>query len=67
MKKAGFIFGANYGKGVISCRVDSGTGPWSAPSMILVGGGSFGLQIGGEAMEVVLVKRRIEKRRQFSC
>jgi SH3 domain-containing YSC84-like protein 1 len=55
MKKAGFIFGGNYGKGVITCRVDNGTGPWSAPSMILVGGGSFGLQIGGQAVDLVLL------------
>ncbi len=55
MLKAGFIFGANYGKGVMSGRVDSGTGPWSAPSMILVGGGSFGLQIGGQSVDLVLL------------
>ena len=55
MKKAGFIFGANYGKGVMSCRVDNGTGPWSAPSMIFVGGGSFGLQIGGQEVDLVLL------------
>ncbi len=55
MKKLAFIFGGSYGKGLISCRVDSGTGPWSAPSMILVGGGSFGLQIGGQAVDLVLL------------
>jgi len=55
MKKAGFIIGGNYGKGIISCRTNSGTGPWSAPSMIMVGGGSFGFQIGAQAVDLVLV------------
>jgi lipid-binding SYLF domain-containing protein len=55
MKKGGFIFGANYGKGVISCRTNSGTGPWSAPTMILLQGGSFGLQIGAQAVDLVLL------------
>ncbi len=55
VKKAAFIFGGNYGKGVISCRTDSGNGQWSAPSMILLGGGSFGLQIGGSATDLVLL------------
>jgi lipid-binding SYLF domain-containing protein len=55
MKKGGFIFGANYGKGVISCRLPGDKGSWSAPSMLLVGGGSFGLQIGAQAVDLVLV------------
>jgi SH3 domain-containing YSC84-like protein 1 len=55
MKKAGFIVGGNYGKGIISCRTNSGTGPWSAPAMILVGGGSFGLQIGAQSVDLILV------------
>jgi len=55
MKKGGFVFGANYGKGVISCRTNSGEGPWSSPSMIQLAGGSFGLQIGAQAVDVVLV------------
>ena len=55
MKKGGFIFGANYGKGVISCRINDGEGPWSSPSMIQLAGGSFGLQIGAQAVDVVLV------------
>jgi SH3 domain-containing YSC84-like protein 1 len=54
-KSAGFIFGANYGKGVISCRTDNGSGPWSAPSMLMVGGGSFGLQIGAKSVDLILV------------
>lgn len=55
MKKAGFILGAAYGKGVITCRRDSGNGPWSAPSMLMMSGGSFGLQIGVQATDLVLV------------
>ena len=38
MKKGGFIFGANYGKGLMSCRTNTGDGPWSAPSMFLLSG-----------------------------
>jgi SH3 domain-containing YSC84-like protein 1 len=55
MKKGAFFFGANYGKGVISCRTESGSGPWSSPSMLLISGGSFGLQIGAQATDLVLV------------
>jgi SH3 domain-containing YSC84-like protein 1 len=55
MKKGGFIFGANYGKGLLSCRTNNGDGPWSAPSMLLLQGGSFGLQIGGQSVDLVLV------------
>jgi len=55
MKKAGFIFGGNYGKGLMSCRTDAGDGPWSAPSMLLLEGGSFGLQIGAQSVDLILV------------
>ena len=55
LKKAGFIFGGAYGKGVIACRTDNGDGPWSAPSMMTIHGGSFGLQIGAQAVDLVLV------------
>ena len=55
MKKGAFFIGGNYGKGVISCRTDNGNGPWSSPSMVMVGGGSFGLQIGVQATDLVLV------------
>jgi SH3 domain-containing YSC84-like protein 1 len=53
MKKGAFFFGGNYGKGVISCRTTEG--PWSSPSMVLMSGGSFGLQIGVQATDLVLV------------
>lgn len=52
MIKAGFIVGGDYGKGVATCRTASG---WSAPAPFLVGGGSFGLQIGGEAIDLVML------------
>jgi lipid-binding SYLF domain-containing protein len=44
LKRAGFVFGAKYGKGVVTCRV-AGMG-WSAPSTIRIEGGSIGFQIG---------------------
>ena len=56
VKKAAFIVGASYGRGVITCR--SGPdfrGPWSAPAMFALEGGSFGLQIGGQATDFVLL------------
>lgn len=59
MKKGGFVFGGNYGKGLITCRTERGAGPWSAPSMVLLGGGSFGLQIGAQAVDLVLVVMNI--------
>ena len=55
VKKGGFIFGASYGKGVISCRTDNGDGPWSAPTMIQITGGSFGLQIGVQSVDLILL------------
>src|SRR5262244_812630 len=56
VKKAGFIVGAEYGRGAISCRTRQNfRGPWSAPAMFAIEGGSFGLQIGGEATDFVLL------------
>src|SRR5260370_3010122 len=49
---AGFVFGGRYGKGVASCRTPKG---WSAPAFFTIGGGSFGLQIGGQATDVVML------------
>jgi SH3 domain-containing YSC84-like protein 1 len=54
MKKAGFIFGGRYGKGMISCRNKAQTA-WGPPAMVILEGGSFGLQIGGAAVDVVLL------------
>ena len=55
MLKGGFIFGATYGRGLMSCRTTMGEGPWSAPSMFVLEGGSFGLQIGGQAVDLIFV------------
>ena len=55
MKKGGFILGGRYGKGLVSCRRDEGKGPWGPPAMIALGGGSFGLQIGVAAVDVVML------------
>jgi len=56
VKKAGFIVGAQYGQGVMSCRSgENFDGPWSAPIMMRSSGGSFGLQIGAEATDFVII------------
>ena len=55
MKKAGFVFGGRYGKGVASCRKSDGSEPWGPPSMVTLGGGSFGAQIGGAAVDVLML------------
>ena len=49
-------FGGSYGRGVMTCRSGKEfTGPWSAPSMMALEGGSFGLQLGGQATDFVLL------------
>jgi lipid-binding SYLF domain-containing protein len=55
VKKAALGFGGNYGRGAVSCRKDEGKGPWGPPSMLMVGGGSFGLQLGGQSTDVVML------------
>jgi len=56
VKKAGFIVGAQYGQGVMNCRSGANfDGPWSAPIMMRSSGGSFGLQIGGQATDFVIM------------
>jgi lipid-binding SYLF domain-containing protein len=52
MLKGGFIVGAKYGRGVASCRTPKG---WSAPAFFTVAGGSFGFQIGGQAVDLVML------------
>jgi lipid-binding SYLF domain-containing protein len=48
--------GGSYGRGVMTCRgAPDFQGPWGAPSMIALGGGSFGLQVGGQATDFVLL------------
>ena len=54
VKKAAFIIGAKYGRGFIVCRNKTGRG-WSAPGGVRIEGGSFGLQIGGSATDVVML------------
>ncbi len=54
--KAAFIFGGSYGRGAMTCRTgEHFTGPWSAPTMMALEGGSFGLQLGGQATDFVLL------------
>ncbi len=55
MIKGGLVIGGRYGKGVVSCRRAGGTGDWGPPSMVTLGGGSFGLQIGGAAVDVIML------------
>ncbi len=52
MLKGAFVFGAQYGRGVVTCRTGHG---WSAPVFIRMAGGSFGFQIGGQSTDLVLV------------
>jgi lipid-binding SYLF domain-containing protein len=51
-KKAAFIFGGRYGKGLVTCRTSHG---WSAPLFLAVGGGSFGFQVGGSSTDIVML------------
>jgi lipid-binding SYLF domain-containing protein len=54
--KFAFVFGGSYGRGVMTCRTGSDfTGAWGAPTMMALEGGSFGLQIGGQATDYVLL------------
>jgi SH3 domain-containing YSC84-like protein 1 len=56
VKKAAFIVGGSYGRGAITCRTGADfRGPWSAPAMFALEGGSVGFQIGGEATDFVLL------------
>jgi SH3 domain-containing YSC84-like protein 1 len=54
LKKGGFIVGAEYGRGLFSCRKLSGVG-WSAPGFVKIVGGKFGLLIGGAEADVVML------------
>ena len=53
-KKFAFIAGGEYGKGLVTCRTADG---WSAPLFLTIGGGSFGLQIGGSSTDLVMIFR----------
>jgi SH3 domain-containing YSC84-like protein 1 len=52
LKKAAFLVGGEYGRGVVTCRTGKG---WSAPALIYMTGGSFGFQLGGQSTDLVLV------------
>jgi len=52
MLKGGFVIGGKYGRGLASCRTPKG---WSAPAFFTVKGGSFGFQIGGQAVDLVML------------
>ncbi len=52
MLKGGFVVGAKYGRGLASCRTPKG---WSTPAFFTVEGGSFGFQIGGQAVDLVML------------
>lgn len=54
--KAAFVFGGSYGRGAMTCRTgEHFTGPWGAPSMMALEGGSIGFQLGGQATDFVLL------------
>jgi SH3 domain-containing YSC84-like protein 1 len=54
--KAAFIVGASYGRGAMTCRTgEHFTGPWGAPTMMALEGGSIGFQLGGQATDFVLL------------
>ena len=53
-KKFAFVAGGTYGKGLVTCRTTEG---WSAPLFLAIGGGSVGLQIGGQSTDIVMIFR----------
>jgi SH3 domain-containing YSC84-like protein 1 len=55
VKKAALGVGGRFGKGAAACRTDGGRGAWGAPLMVTLGGGSFGLQIGGQSTDYVFL------------
>jgi lipid-binding SYLF domain-containing protein len=54
MLKGGFVVGGQFGRGVMSAR-DPKTGAWSSPAFLTITGGSLGFQIGGQAVDLILV------------
>lgn len=64
VKKGAIGFGGRYGKGAVVCRKDNLAGSWGAPSMFMLTGGSFGLQLGGQSTDFVFLvmnPRGVEK------
>src|SRR5271163_808797 len=62
MLNGGFVVGARYGRGLASCRNPKG---WSAPDFFTIKGGSFGLQIGGQAIDLVMLVMNDDGMRQL--
>jgi lipid-binding SYLF domain-containing protein len=62
MLKGGFVFGAQNGRGVTTCRTDKG---WSAPAFFAITGGSWGLQIGLEGVDLVMIIQNEKGMRQL--
>jgi SH3 domain-containing YSC84-like protein 1 len=54
VKRAAFIFGGRYGRGLVTCRAANS---WSAPAFLMLSGGSFGFQIGGSSTDLVMIFR----------
>jgi len=55
VKKAAFIVGGEYGKGVLSCRNTASPTGWTAPAFMMLAKGSVGFQIGGQSADLVLL------------
>jgi lipid-binding SYLF domain-containing protein len=55
VKKFALGVGGRWGKGAVACRTEGGKGPWGPPLMMSLGGGSFGIQIGGQSADVVFL------------
>src|SRR6266550_2923215 len=54
--KAAFVIGGTYGRGAMTCRTgENFTGPWSAPTLMALEGGSIGFQLGGQSTDFVLL------------
>jgi SH3 domain-containing YSC84-like protein 1 len=53
--KAAFVIGGSYGRGAMTCRQGDFSGPWGAPTMMALEGGSVGFQLGGQATDFVLL------------
>ena len=54
VKRAAFIFGGRYGRGLVTCRAGNN---WSAPAFLMLSGGSFGFQIGGSSTDIIMIFR----------
>src|SRR5437667_341180 len=55
LKKAAIGFGGQYGRGAVTCKMDQGKGAFGSPVMISIRGGSFGLQLGGQSTDIVML------------